>query len=374
MIFFEVIIKKNTENTIKNKENIIKNERNSFDYDSDDSMPQLHLNYLYNDSEDFENDSEDSYRVSELIPLSTSPAWDEISASLNIRLTGSDSLTGFCDEARFSRSHLKKTMSALLKGSTQANAALFCVKQIQCDDITDFSDLQIAFAKLLPHSLLLAEKLPELITQVQKLRTQQFTYQRLPVETQKAITDYLYWTRGSGTAAQTVPNVSSTRPRPSDTVTKSSTQASTAPNSSIARRTGQESSSTAQSPSSAGLDHLAPSQAQPLPRTSPSASQKASTASREPPKAQSTSRPSSFSTAKKNSAVSPTPKDLSNDSHPATPDPESSTAPGPSTTSQSTLGSPHPSKSSTGSQGLLDSPQHRQGPSRPKRRKKGRRK
>ena len=150
-----------------------------------------------------------SYRVSnsKLTPLSTSPAWDEINASLNIRLTGSDSLTGVCDEARFVRLHLKKTMSVLLEGSTQAKAALFCTKQIQSEDIT--KDLQIAFAKLLPYSLLHAEQLPELNTAIQQLSTQRLIYQRLPVETRKAITDYLLSTSGS---------------RPSDTITKSSTQ------------------------------------------------------------------------------------------------------------------------------------------------------
>ena len=225
--------------------------------DSIYSMPAL---YSVSDTleDDPEYDSQDSeqvrsrekygasrlltYRVSELIPLSTSPAWDEINASPSIRLTGSDSLTGFCNEARFARSHLKKTMSALLKGATQAKAALFCLKQIQSKDIT--KDLQIAFAKLLPHSLSHAEQLPELRTAIKQLQTQQhLIYQSLPVETQKAITDYLPSTSGSSTAARTVPNVSFTRPRPSDT-TKSSTQATsqkscTTPNSSTARRTDQ---------------------------------------------------------------------------------------------------------------------------------------
>ena len=123
-------------------------------------------------------------------------------------------------------------MSDLLKGSKQARAALFCIKQIQSEDNTE--DEQIAFAKLLPHSLLHAEQLPELRTAIHQTRHLTI-YQRLPVDTRKAITDYLnylpdgspliYPTSGSRTAAWYVPNVSSTRPRPSDTITKYSTQA-----------------------------------------------------------------------------------------------------------------------------------------------------
>ena len=192
---------------------------------SDDSMPIIHSvsdnseDDSEYDSDDFESDSDDSeqahwresprasrsdslvskYSVYKLIPLTTSPAWDEIGALLNIRLKGPDSLLGLCDEARFARSHLKKTMSVLLKGSKQARAALFCLKQMHSTDITN--ELQIAFAKLLPHSLFHAEQLPELRTAVQQLQTQHVIYQRLPLETQKAITDYLRSTSGSRTAA-----------------------------------------------------------------------------------------------------------------------------------------------------------------------------
>ena len=91
-----------------------------------------------------------TYRVSNLIPLSISPAWDEINSLLKIHLTGSDSLTGLCDEARFARSYLKKTMSVLLKSLTQTKAALFCLEQIQSENIAE--DLRIVFAKLLPHT------------------------------------------------------------------------------------------------------------------------------------------------------------------------------------------------------------------------------
>ena len=217
--------------------------------------------------DDSESDSEDSehvrwrenpresrlltYRVSNLMPLITSPAWDEINASLNIRLTGPDSLLSLCDEARFARSHLKMTMSALLKGSKQARAALFCLKEIQSVHIT--KDLQIAFAKLLTHSLFHAEQLPELRTAIQQLRTQRIIYQRLPVETQKAMTEYLPSTRGSRTAARTVSNVSSTHPLSLDAIMNSSTQAmSQKPfatlNSSISPRTDQSLSPTTTHP------------------------------------------------------------------------------------------------------------------------------
>ena len=350
--------------------------------DSDDNMPSLQSVSNTSDSEDDDDDDDDSeqeswreklgvsrssnYEVSKMTPLSTSPAWDEVDASLKIRLTGSDSLMGLCDDAHFARSHLKETLSALLKGSTQAKAAFFCLEQMQSDDITQ--DLQITFAKLLPHSLLHANHLPELRTAIQQLRSQHLIYQILPAETRKAITDYLPFS-GSRTAAWTVPNASITPPRPSDTITKSSTQAtsqksSTTVNSSTARRTGQKSSSTAQSPSSSGSEHLTSSQAQPVPRTSQT--QPSPSASR---KAQTTSRPSSLSaTVQKHSAVSRAP---SKDSEPVTPDPEPSAPLGPSTTSQSTLGPSHPSNSSTSSQGLLDSSHHGQGPSRRRKGKKG---
>ena len=159
-------------------------------------------------------------RVSKLMPpLSTSPAWDEINASLNIRLIGSESLRGLCDEAHFVRPHLKKTMSILLEGSTQAKAALFCIEQIQSKDIT--KDLQIAFAKLLPHSLLHAQQLPELKTAIQQLQTQCLIYKRLPMKTRKAIIEYLLSTTESKTATQTGPNVSSTLSRHSNiTITR----------------------------------------------------------------------------------------------------------------------------------------------------------
>ncbi len=75
-----------------------------------------------------------SYPTSQLTPLTTSPAWHEINAQLNIHLTGPDSLQGLCDEAHFARSCLTKTSSALLKKSTQAEAARFCIEQIKDED------------------------------------------------------------------------------------------------------------------------------------------------------------------------------------------------------------------------------------------------
>src|ERR1700722_18072988 len=66
------------------------------DEGSTDSMPRLHS--VSNTSDSEESDSEEGgpgsaiYSVSELTPLSTSPAWDDINASLNIRLTGANSL------------------------------------------------------------------------------------------------------------------------------------------------------------------------------------------------------------------------------------------------------------------------------------------
>ena len=207
------------------------------------------------------------------------------------------------------------------------------------------------------------------------------------METRKAIIDYVSLTSGSRTAARTAPNDSSTRPRPSDTITKSSTQATsqnpTNLNSSTTRRTGQKSSFTSRSSSSAGIsEHLTPSQTQPVTGTSQTEYSHSTslTTSRAPQKAQTTSRSSpstqplsftfqspSLDTVQKHSAISRTPKESSK---PAA-DPESSTSRSAST-SQSTLRFPHPYKSSTRSQALLDSSQHCQGPSRGKR-GKGRR-
>ena len=121
------------------------------DTNSDSTMPSLQsvsdVGYYTEDSTDSEDsvDSERirrrqalkaktsksaSYRVSQLAPLSTSPAWDEINAQLNIPLRGPESLRGLCDEAHFARSRLRKTLSALLNDYTQAEAALFCLEQI----------------------------------------------------------------------------------------------------------------------------------------------------------------------------------------------------------------------------------------------------
>ncbi|KAF8800860.1 hypothetical protein BYT27DRAFT_6821233 [Phlegmacium glaucopus] len=346
------------------------------------------------------------YRVLELAPLSTFPAWDEINASLNIRLTGPNSLKGLCNEAHFARSHLTTTSSALVNGSTQAKAALFCLKQIQSKGIT--KDLHIAFVKLLPHSLLHATQLPELRTAIQSLQTQHLTvYQRLPLETQNAITDYLH-------GGSQKPRKKREKKHPPGTVTDSSTQAtsnqkpSTISNSSTAHQKVQKSSPTPQPPSSPGSKYTTSSQTQPTSQVpshstraqpSPNASQKASTASEAPQNTRGAPQPPSSAGLKSSTPPQPsqsqpaacisqpsartqaslsiagkpltrlqTPEQPCNASQPATPDPESSTAQGPSVTPQSTLGPSHPSESSTSVQG----PSKR--PSRPRKSGKGRRK
>ena len=246
-----------------------------------------------------------SYRVSDLTPLSTSPAWDEINAQLNIRLTGADSLQGLCDEAHFVRSHLTKTLSALLNEFTQEKAALFCLEQIIDENTKE--DLRVAFAKLLPHSLSHARQSPELTTNIQILVTQHRTlYNGLPF-TPKAITDYferLFTPSGSqkprtvaGVVPKAVPN--------SSTKATTGQKASTTPTSSTARRRAQKSSPSSHLPSTTDSKHGTSSQPQPVPRTflvpshsaqtqpSPSASQKASTVSRVPQKKASTTPTSS---------------------------------------------------------------------------------
>jgi len=130
-----------------------------------------------------------SYQVSQLTPLSTSPAWDEINAQLDIRLTGPESLRGLCHEAHFVRSRLMKTSSALLTDFTQAEAAFFCLEQITDENTTE--DLRVAFAKLLPHSLSHASQWPELTINILNLVTNLPTLcQRLPLVTMNAIEDY----------------------------------------------------------------------------------------------------------------------------------------------------------------------------------------
>ncbi|KAF8813059.1 hypothetical protein BYT27DRAFT_7251286 [Phlegmacium glaucopus] len=254
------------------------------DPQSVDTMLDIHS---ISDSEEW--DSEEGgpesaiYQVSELTPLSTFPQWDEINASLNIRLIGPKSLKGLCDEAHFARSHLTMTSSALINGSTQAKAALFCVEQICAGGIAE--DLRTAFAKLLPRSLLHAEKLLTLTLAIQSLKTDDALYQSLPSDTQKAITDYL-------------------GQHPPSTVTKSSTHAmtnqkpSTTLSSSTAHRTAHKLSPTPQPLSGAGSGCATPSQTRLVLRTSrvlshsaqtqpsPGASQNASSASRAPQYAQ----------------------------------------------------------------------------------------
>ncbi len=182
-----------------------------------------------------------SYPTSQLTPLTTSPAWHEINAQLNIHLTGPDSLQGLCDEAHFARSCLTKTSSALLKKSTQAEAARFCIEQIKDEDTTE--DLRVAFAKLLPHSLSHAKPLPKLMTDILNLQTQHYTiYNRLPLETTKAITDYvgrLRFPSGSQKSGTAAP--SCTNPK-SSTKATTSQKPSTTPTSSTARRAAQKSS------------------------------------------------------------------------------------------------------------------------------------
>jgi len=94
-------------------------------------FPDDYDNSDYDDSDyddsDYDNSDDDneriyrrqllrgpSYPVSQMTPLSMSPVWDEINARLNIRLTGPDSLEGFCEGAHFARSRLTKTSSASL--------------------------------------------------------------------------------------------------------------------------------------------------------------------------------------------------------------------------------------------------------------------
>ena len=217
-----------------------------------------------------------SYSVHQLTPLSTSSAWDEINAQLNIRLKGPDFLQSLCDEAHFVRSCLTKTSSALLNDLTQAKAALFCVKQITNKGTTE--DLRVAFAKLLPHSLSHARpQWPELTTNIQILLTQNPTLcDSLPSVTMQAITDYLrrlpspIRSEKCRAAAGVVPKASPAPQHPPGIVPKSSTttgqKVSTTPTSSTARRRSQNSSRPSQPRSTTDSKHRTPSQPQPVPR------------------------------------------------------------------------------------------------------------
>ena len=287
-----------------------------------DDMPALHsLSGTDFDDSDSDDDSDDdnerirrrqllrgpSYPVSQMTPLSISPVWDEINAQLNIRLTGPDSLEGFCEGAHFARSRLTKTSSALLNDSTQANAALFCLEQIKDAHVAE--DVRVAFAKLLPHSLSYAKKLPELTTAIGTLLTQHPTiYKSLPQVTMEGITDYLGRLHSTSrpqkpsTAAGAVSSVSPTSQRRPGTVRKSSTKAtiskaSTTPTSSTTRRTAQKSSPPSQPPLTTESKYRTRSPTRPVPHTflvpshsartqsSPSTSRDASTGSRVPQKA-----------------------------------------------------------------------------------------
>jgi hypothetical protein len=301
------------------------------------------------------------YHVIELTPLSIFPAWDEVNASLNIRLEGPNSLKGLCDEAHFARMHLTMTSSAFVNGSTQAKAALFCLKQIQSKDIT--KDLHIAFSKLLSHSLLHSTRqLPELINAIQMLRTQHLAlYQILPSETQIAITDYLepvYQNPTITSPSHTQFTTSqvllhSTQAQPSPSTSQKASNASQAPH---------KTQSTPQPPSSTGLKKSSATPFQPShPQPAPPCTLQPSART----------QPSSLGSAEKPLSRSRTPEQPGSCSCKAaqlaiTWDPEFLTAQhGPSFTSQSTLG---PSHCTTSAQGPSDSSKH---PSSSRHRKSG---
>ena len=306
------------------------------EYDEGSSMPGLQS--VSNTSEDNDDskrirrEGSASYQVSQLTPLSTSPAWDEINAQLNIPLTGPESLKSLCDEAHFTRSRLTKTSSTLLNDFTQAKAALLCLEQITDENTTE--DLRVAFAKLLPHSLSHARQWPELVTNIQILLTQHSTLcKRLPLVTMNAIAEYLRRfptpseSQKTRTAAEVVPKA----------VPKSSTKATTdqnaskTPTPSTARRKAQKSSPSSPPPSTTDSEHGTPSQPQLVPRTflvpshstqiqpSPSTSQNASTVSRIPQKKASTTPTSSTARRKVQKSSPPSQPPSTTDSKHRTP-------------------------------------------------------
>ena len=132
-------------------------------------------------------DSRSSIR--NLVLLSASLVWDEVVITAGLRIPPSrwESLRSICDEAPFVRSHLPKTLSVLLDGSRQERAALFCLAEI-----TGRSTKLMVFSKLLPHSLSHATQSPRLTTAINKLlASDRELYERLPSNTQKAISDYV---------------------------------------------------------------------------------------------------------------------------------------------------------------------------------------
>jgi len=103
---------------------------------------------------------------------------------------GSDPLRSILEEAPFIRSRLPKTSLALRLKSRQIASAGFCITQITARSTP--KKLRLAFSELLPHSLTLAGRSPELSVRLRNLlsRPDQL-YNRLPLQTQGAIMDYL---------------------------------------------------------------------------------------------------------------------------------------------------------------------------------------
>jgi len=208
------------------------------------------------------------YPINHLAPLTTSPTWDKvvIDTGLNIPSRGLDALRSILNEAPFVRSRLPKTSLALRLKSKQVASAGFCITQIT--DGSTPEDLRVAFSELLPDSLALAQESPKLSIQLRNLLSHtDGLYDRLPLRTQRAITDCLV---SSSPTTQTQKRSTAFRSQSSqNTAPKASTPSrpSAAAQTQATPRT-PEARTTTQGPSTTSALRSSTSRTQPTPRAS----------------------------------------------------------------------------------------------------------
>ena len=206
------IFKRNDE--IKTKQEKAKRILKSNDEsDSSDSMVPLMSvsNSSQDESEDYDSSDDDSdaneqsrraqtknsqgskpvnHYVPDVIPFVAFTQWDEVRDKLDISLKGPDVLVGLCDEAEFARTHLPGTLSAILTGSVQVKASIFCLNEIKSSSIRN--DARIAFGKLLSQSLSHSQQSSNLTASIEDLLTKHPNIcEKLPSVTMEAISKYL---------------------------------------------------------------------------------------------------------------------------------------------------------------------------------------
>jgi len=320
------IFRRNDE--IKTKEETAKRVLKSNESDSSDSMvPLMSVSSSSEDeSEDYDSSDDDSdvneqsrraqtknsqgskpvnHYVPDVIPFVAFAEWDEVRDKLNISLKGPDVLVGLCDEAEFARTRLPGTLSAILTGSVQVKASIFCLNEIKSSSIRN--DARIAFGKLLSQSLSHSQQASNLTASIEDLLTKHPNIcKKLPSVTMQAISKYLDSIPSrvgptkpttSANERRTTQNSSQTRPGHAEAIPKApaakkASQASAVPGTS--GRTGKKPTSAA-SPSvntvNTKTSTQPPMRPQPIrrpflvpssrsvPSTSPGSSQKGSTPS-----------------------------------------------------------------------------------------------